>query len=135
MAKIDFNLALQGGEEEFDYRRFEAGSDLKGTVTLFPNEDVDCKHLYLRLLWHTEGRGSRYTATIEEHDLFQGKLQNGMPRSYDFHFVLPNDPWSFAGHYVSIVWKVQVQVDVAWASDPKDEIGFVLRPSTSQNHF
>ncbi len=129
MAQVDINISLQGGEDEYDYKRYTTSSELKGSVVIIPNEDVNCKHLYLQLLWHTSGRGTRHTEKVEELDLFQGTLQKGMPRSYDFQFVLPDQPWSYEGHYVSIVWKVHAQIDVAWASDPKGEVGFVLRPS------
>lgn len=135
MAQIDFQLSLRGGEDEFDYKRYASGSSLQGTVIAIPDQDVNCRRFTVQLLWHTTGRGSRYTETVSELDLYQGTLQAGMPRSFDFDFVLPNQPWSFEGHYINIVWKVQVQVDVAWASDPKDEIAFVLRPSTPADSF
>ena len=135
MAKVVFNLTLHGGKDEFDYKRYAPDSEMKGTLTLYPNNTINCKHLYLRLLWHTSGRGSRYTETVSELDLFQGTLQQGLPQSFDFQFVLPHQPWSYEGHYISIVWKIQAQIDVAWASDPKGELGFVLRPFVEEAEF
>lgn len=135
MTEIDFQLSLHDGEDEFDYKRYAPGSSLKGTVVAIPDQDLDCRRFLVQLLWHTEGRGSRYTKMVSELDLYQGNLPGGMPRSFDFDFFLPEQPWSFSGHYVSIVWKVQVQVDIAWTSDPKETIAFVLRPSPSANFF
>lgn len=112
------------------------GDTLRGNVVIFPDKDLDCKHLYIRLLWHTEGRGTRHLATVEELDVFQGKLQQGLPNAHEFSFVLPSDPWSFEGHYVSVVWKVQVQIDLSWSKDPKEERPFILRPiATKEDNY
>ncbi len=105
------------------------GETLRGTVIVFPDKDLDCQHLYVRLLWHTEGRGTRYLAKIEELDVFQGRLQQGFPTSFEFTFVLPDEPWSFEGHYVSVIWKVQAQIDLSWSRDPQGERPFILRPT------
>jgi hypothetical protein len=131
MATVALELTLRGGEEGAGYRRYAPGDLLQGSLIVYPDADVNCKHLYARLLWHTAGRGSQYLEKISEQDLFQGTLPGNMPRSFEFEFVLPHQPWSFEGHYVSVVWKVQAQVDVAWASDPKAEMGLVVRPSSS----
>ena len=121
-------------EFEINFRRgtedvlFHPGETVQGTVTVFPDQDLDCKHLFIRLLWHTEGRGTRYLETVQEMDVFQGKLQQGLPNSFEFSFVLPYEPWSYQGHYVSVVWKIQAQVDLSWSRDPQGEKLFVLRP-------
>lgn len=112
-----------------DGAHMHPGETLRGTVTVIPDKDLDCKHFYVRLLWHTEGRGTRYLATIEELDVFQGRLQQGFPTSFEFTFVLPDEPWSFEGHYVSVVWKVQAQIDLSWSRDPQEERPFILRPT------
>lgn len=129
MAKVDFELTLQGEDQIEEHARFAPGSELQGTVVVYPDEDVNCKHLFARLVWHTAGRGTRYSETAVETDLYQGTLMGGMPRAFDFSFALPRQPWSYEGHYVSIVWKVQIQIDVPWATDPKTEQAFVLRSS------
>lgn len=133
MAKVDFQLVLQGGEEGHDTKRYAPGDPVKGLLIVTPDEDLNCKHLYLRLLWHTTGRGTQYKENVTELDLHQGKLAGGLPRSFNFDFTLPNQPWSFDGHYISVVWKIQAQVDVAWATDPQAEVSFVVRPSVPFN--
>ena len=117
------------GDAQFP--QFHPGETLQGTVTVFPDQNLDCQHVYIRLLWHTEGRGTSYLETIEELDVFQGNMQQGLPNSFEFSFVLPNKPWSYQGHYVSVVWKIQAQVDLSWSRDPQGEKAFILRPLSS----
>ena len=132
MAKADMQLTLQGGRDRFDWRQYQPGETLQGVLTIVPDQDVRCQHVYVRLGWHTDGRGTRYDANVEELDLFQGTLTGGMPRVFEFSFTLPRDPWSFQGHYVSVVWDVLARIDVSWAKDPTQVTGFVLRPFPEQ---
>ncbi len=124
----EFDITIQDGYEDLGIQYFQPGETIKGSVTVIPGKDMNCRHLYIRLLWHTEGRGTRYTDVVDEIDVFQGKLQNGMPRTFDYTFTLPRDPWSHEGHYVSVVWKIRAQIDLAWSSDPKGELAFVMAP-------
>ncbi|MBX3055989.1 MAG: hypothetical protein KF770_05905 [Anaerolineae bacterium] len=128
MADVLIEITLLGGETDYGYKRYAPGEALRGNLTVYPDSDIKCKNLYLRLLWHTAGRGTQFLEKVQELNMFSGTLSGGSPRSFDFEFVLPQQPWSFEGHYISTVWKVQAQVDVAWASDPKGEALFVLRP-------
>jgi hypothetical protein len=128
MANVDIEVTLQNGTEQFGARQFRPGDVVQGSVTLYPDDDVKCDHLYVRLGWHTEGRGTRYREQANELDIYQGQLRNGMPQAFEFSFTLPEEPWSYEGHYVSVVWAVTVQVDVPWAKDPKYEEAFLLRP-------
>ncbi len=128
MAQLEIEVTLDNGAESFGAVKYQPGSEVKGTVTIFPDGDVECKHLYIRLEWHTEGRGTRYQEPMDELDVYQGTLKGGFPSSYEFNFHLPDEPWSYEGHYVSVVWAVTVQVDVPWAKDAKYEEAFVMRP-------
>ncbi len=131
MAKADIEITLQGGTDGFVAPEYAPGDSVSGAVSVFPDSNMKCQHLYIKLAWHTEGRGTRYRETIEELDVFQGELQAGMPRSFEFDFRVPAEPWSFAGRYVSVVWQIEAQVDVSWAKDPKAAAPFVLRPSAT----
>ena len=55
-------------------------------------------------------------------------LRAGTPVHYSFRFTLPNGPWSYAGHYVNIIWEVDVSIDLALARDLRDQQPFVLAP-------
>lgn len=108
--------------------RFRPGETISGSVTIYPDQDINCKHLYIRLFWQTRGRGTRYWQKIEEQDVFQGELRQGMPRTFDFSFILPLEPWSYEGHYISIDWAVEVQIDVPWKRDLKQVETFLMYP-------
>ena len=60
--------------------------------------------------------------------MFQGTLRAGFPSMHDFHFDLPREPWSYAGHYVNIVWEIFVDVDVPWARNPRHSQPLVMVP-------
>lgn len=107
---------------------YRPGDSINGTVTVFPDEDVNCKHLLIQLAWHTEGRGTRFEKKIDETDVFQGQLSGSMPRNFDFRFEIPKEPWSYEGTYINIVWEIVAKIDVSWARDPKDSVQFVVAP-------
>jgi hypothetical protein len=132
MAKADIHIGLRNGLQEFGTWRFRPAEVVQGTVTIIPDSDVKCKHLYIRLEWHTEGRGTRYRQKVEEMDVFQGTLQANMPRSFEFTFQLPEEPWSYEGHYINIVWGIEVQLDVPWGRDVKHEEQFLLLPQRGE---
>lgn len=128
MANAEIEISFRNDENAYGMPLYRPGSMVRGSVMIYPDEDVKCSHLYVRLLWHTEGRGTRYSETMEEQDLFQGEIKQGFPTSYDFLFTLPDQPWSYEGHYISIVWAIEVQIDVPWARDPKEVEHFVMEP-------
>lgn len=129
MSKVDIDIQMSGGESTYAAPLFRPGDTLKGTVTIYPNENVSCRSIEIHLKWQTEGRGTRYEEVIEEVKVFEGELQQSMPASYDFRFVLPNEPWSYEGHYVSVVWGVFVKIDVPRAKDIHQTANFVLQPN------
>ena len=123
-----FEVRLTGGHPEGDVLRYAPGQEIAGTAMIVADGELRCNHLYVRLQWHTEGRGDRDEQTVAEDDIFQGTLTAGTPISHDFRFRLPPEPWSFAGHYVSIVWAIQISLDVPMARDPVYYQPFVLAP-------
>lgn len=130
MARADIRIVLQGGEEEEGLRRYEPGEAMHGRVEVVPQAEVQCRHLFVRLRWHTEGKGDRDQAKVGEVDLFQGLLQAQRPYAFEFSLPLPKEPWSYAGHYVNIVWEVEVELDVPWAVNPRHRQPFILAPHT-----
>ena len=72
-----------------------------------------------RVARHTEGRGDKDEGVGAEQDLFQGELRANTPAYYRYHLKLPQEPWSYAGRYVNIIWEVEASIDLAWARDPK----------------
>lgn len=121
-------LTLKSGQQTPMGYRFAPDDTVKGTVQILPDKDLNCRHLYVRLQWHTEGRGDRDSAVVGEQDLFQGTLSGGMPTYHDFSLTAPRGPWSYSGHYINIVWEVIASIDVPMGGDPKAEIPFILSP-------
>lgn len=134
MAKVDFNIHFLSGEPTGTTTLFRPGDLLRGQVIISTDSDVNCKNVHARLLWHTEGRGTPYEEKIGEIPLYQGVLKTGMPHSYEFSFDLPRDPWSYEGHYVSIVWLVQIDIDVPWGKDILENKTFLLRPQIKSDN-
>ena len=132
MAKADIQIGLRNTAEAFGTSRLRPSEFVQGTVTIIPDSNVKCNHLYIRLEWHTEGRGTQFRQKVEEMDVFQGDLQANMPRSFEFDFQLPEEPWSYEGHYVSVVWAIAVQLDVPWGKDVKVEEPFLLLPERGE---
>ncbi|HVK04206.1 MAG TPA: hypothetical protein VM490_12070 [Armatimonadaceae bacterium] len=123
----DIRVEFQTGVPMSDgLRAFAPGETVAGTLTIRTAKEVKCNHAYLRLAWHTEGRGDRDRAVVQERDVFQGTLRAGEPTTFPFEFLAPRDPWSYAGVYVNIVWAVEVDLDVPWAVNPRHEQPFVL---------
>ncbi|MCP5096727.1 MAG: hypothetical protein GY943_14335 [Chloroflexi bacterium] len=131
MAKADIEITFHDASDSFGYPRYQPDTRVRGTATVFPTSTINCKHLYIRLIWYTEGRGTRFRQVIEQDDLFQGELQSGLPRSFEFQFLLPDSPWSHEGHYISVVWGIEVQIDISLAKDPKAVGNFLLDPDRS----
>ena len=132
MAKADIQIDLRNGIEAFGTRRFRPAEFVEGMVTIIPDSEVKCNHLYVRLEWYTEGRGTQFRQKVAEVDLFQGNLTANMPQSYNFNFQLPEEPWSYEGHYISTVWAIGVQLDVPWGRDIKGEAQFLLQPERAK---
>ena len=127
-APVSIEVTLRGGEGADGSLRYEPGDDVWGTVQVTPNADVECQHLYIRLQWHTEGRGTRDEGKIGELDVFQGTLSAGVPSAYEFRFTLPREPWSYAGQYINIVWEIAVRLDLPMARDPERGQRFIMAP-------
>lgn len=132
---MEITVNLSGGREGYEARSYAPGETIEGTVLVYPDKDVNCRKLVARLIWHTEGRGTQYKEIIEERELYQGEIRGGFPSNYTFSFVLPMEPWSYSGHYVSVVWKIEAQMDLSWSRDPKGEAMFVLRPSLQPDPY
>jgi hypothetical protein len=128
MAQAQIEITFRESEAEGGVPRFEPNQVLQGSVQVTPDRDLTCKHIYARLKWHTEGRGDRDDGTAGELDLYQGALRAGTPSYHTFHFTLPESPWSYAGRYVSIIWELEVSLDVPWQVDPKRSIPFIMAP-------
>ena len=48
---------------------------------------------------------------------------------FSFHLVVPDQPWSYAGHYVSIVWALEAMIDLPWSRDLRERMPVVIAPA------
>jgi hypothetical protein len=81
-----------------------------------------------RLEWHTEGRGDRDRDRVAEIGLAGAELTANSTVIRDFTLSVPNDPWSYAGHYVNIIWEVIVVADIPLARDVIRKEPIVVAP-------
>ena len=116
----EIEITIRGGDEVGGVRKFKPGDVIQGSIQITPDSDLNCKHIFVRALWHTEGRGDKDEGIGAEQDVFQGELRTGTPAHYRYHLKLPQEPWSYAGRYVNIIWEVEASIDLAWARDPKN---------------
>lgn len=110
-------------------RVFHPGDTMSGIVEVNPSRDTNCRAIEIKIGWHTEGRGTRnegypYNNRLDHID----NLSIGESVVEDFDFVIPPEPWSYSGHLVSIVWSVDVKVDIPLAFDMTHSEPFVVQP-------
>jgi hypothetical protein len=128
MANATFQIGLRGGENMGGLMRFDPGSRLEGLVQVMPTENIRSKRVLVRVGWHTEGRGDQNRSTVGELQIAQGGLTANNLLSQPFAIDLPREPWSFAGHYISIVWEVRVVIDIPLGSDLQAAQPFIMAP-------
>jgi hypothetical protein len=128
MAEVDFRWEVRGGEPAGSVMRFDPGSPVEGKVTITPGADLNCSGITLRLGWHTEGRGDRDRGTAGETVLFQGVLPGGESAEFPFRLILPDQPWSYSGHYINILWELEADIDLPLAVNPKSRSPILVRP-------
>lgn len=81
---------------------FPPGGDLDGVVSW--QSDSPARSLELRLFWHTTGRGRSdvQVVAIRRFD------QPADRERRDFHFVLPDSPYSFSGKIINLQWALEL---------------------------
>lgn len=132
MANVEISIALRDDFAGGASAHYEPHQVLQGGVVLRVDRSLNCRHVFVRLVWHTEGRGDRDRGEVAEVDLHQGEIRPGAPLREDFHFRLPEGPWSYAGHYINIIWEVEVSIDVPLARDPRASKRIILAPRAPQ---
>ena len=128
MAEVEFVLSFSPSDSTGQIPVFHPGASIGGTIQVTPQENLNCRHLFARLRWYTEGRGDMDMQVLAEQDLHQGELRAGVPFYSRFQFRLPMQPWSYTGHYVNIIWEVEAVIDLALARDPRAGLRFILAP-------
>jgi hypothetical protein len=132
MANATIQITLNGGEMlAGNVLRFDPNGQMQGTVQIVPQENINSKAVYVRLEWHTEGRGDRDGGQVAQIQLGSGQLPANQPIVQGFNFQLPPSPWSFAGYYINIIWTIKVVIDIPFSPDLNAAQVFVLAPKVS----
>ena len=83
---------------------YEPGEPITGRIEWSLDASTSGGWLELRLLWHTEGKGTRDGNVVET-------LRINAPAAtgeQDFAFTLPGGPYSFAGRLISLLWGLEL---------------------------
>ncbi|NDJ54778.1 MAG: hypothetical protein GYB68_17045 [Chloroflexi bacterium] len=101
--KIDIQVSVSES-------KFKPGDTVSASVSLYANEDVNAKDTTVELIWYTEGKGDRDEGIIESMVIHSGDWSSGQSLSETVGFTLPEGPWSYRGHFITILWAIRVTV-------------------------
>mgnify|MGYP006908361839 CR=1 FL=1 len=110
-------------------RVYQPGDTIEGHVEITPETDINCRHIEIKIGWQTEGKGTRYESFPYVNMINVTSVGPMNPLVEHFDFVIPSEPWSYSGFYVSIVWLVQVKIDIAMGRDYNHTANFVVQPT------
>ncbi|MBP7999033.1 MAG: hypothetical protein KA314_06680 [Chloroflexi bacterium] len=133
MSKAQINIGLANGLSVGEGWLFRPGDVVKGSTSITALESMNCRSVYIVLQWRTRGRGSTHIQVVQRVDVHQGEIKTDWPLSFNFEFVLPNEPWSYTGHYINIVWELLVGIDLSWQSDPMQTATLIVLPERVVN--
>lgn len=110
-------------------RVFHTKETLQGIVEINPSRDIKCRGIEIKIGWHTEGRGSRAEGYpyINRLDHVTA-LSVQQPIIEEFDFMIPPEPWSYSGQLISIIWAVEVKIDIPMGRDTTHIEHFVVQP-------
>ena len=84
---------------------FDSGAEVRGQVEWeFTNP---AKRIEIRLFWYTLGKGTTDAQVVKIHRLDVMTPHGREP----FRFVLPEEPYSFSGKLISLVWAIEAIAD------------------------
>ena len=106
-------------ETEGGRAAFEPGDEVRGHVEwdlATPANGVE-----VRLFWYTRGKGTT-DVQVAKIDRVDAPTQRG---HHDFRFVLPDEPFSFSGRLISLVWAVEA---IAEPGERTSRLDLVVAP-------
>lgn len=98
--------------------RFRPSETIRGTVSW--RLDADPHKLELRLFWYTRGKGDQDVEVVDRLSL------DAAAGRRDFSFMLPGEPYSFSGKFISLVWALELV-----SAEPEEtcRFEFVMSPT------
>jgi hypothetical protein len=111
--------------------RYPLGEAVTGEVHWLPGKSTRYKSVKMKLRWHTEGRGDKDGATVDEHSTPGGETQGSAPLIGPFSLDLPKDgPMSYNGTLIRIIWTLHAEADEPWTlGDEKTEAVIEVGPA------
>ena len=97
-------MDLIGIQLDGDRDVYLPGEPISGTVTWeleTPAEGVE-----LRLFWYTRGKGTTDVQVVKALHFDSSGTSGSRP----FRFVLPEEPYSFSGKLISLIWALEAIV-------------------------
>ena len=92
------NLSIDIAEQKTE---FHPGENIQGTLRW--NLPENPESVEISLFWRTEGKGTQDVGVIETK-----KFDNpGSLAQKEFSFKIPNQPYSFSGKLISIIWAIE----------------------------
>ena len=128
MKNMDSPILIQIHDDEGSLR-FPPGEQISGLVEIFPETTIRCQGVEIRVMWYTEGKGRRNEGIVQTLRFDVKQLGPGHSFREPFSCTLPSAPWSYAGHFINIVWAVHVKIDIPLSPDINRESRFLLLPS------
>ena len=113
-------LSIELAEGRTNYR---PGETLAGVASWRLDEPVD--ELEVRLLWFTRGKGTQDVSVIDHREF----RSPGLSGHREFTFNLPDEPYSFSGRLISLIWALEL---VTPRGKESTRVEFVLSPYDSE---
>lgn len=76
----------------------------------------------LRLFWFTRGKGTEDVGVMNLMNFQAPQMEEGRK----FNFTLPQEPWSFSGQLVSVIWALEL---VAQPGSHSARVEFAMSPN------
>ncbi|MBK8000330.1 MAG: hypothetical protein IPK15_16810 [Verrucomicrobia bacterium] len=104
-------------DERLNYRPGETIEGVAGWRLDQPPKGVE-----LRLFWFTRGKGTEDVGVVTSTNFPSPQIEEGRK----FTFTLPQDPWSFSGQLISVIWALEL---VAQPGNHSTRLEIVVSPT------
>ncbi|RMF43447.1 MAG: hypothetical protein D6753_05160 [Planctomycetota bacterium] len=105
---------------ENDQQAFQPGDTIAGTAS-WQDLSKPPERVEVRLIWFTRGKGDLDVGIHETRTLAHPAESGREP----FRFVAPDEPYSFSGKLISLVWAIEA---IAFPSQEAAQVEIVVAP-------
>src|SRR5690349_5495357 len=83
------------------------------------------KAIEVRLFWHTRGKGTEDIVVVDQVRFDQPAIQGAEP----FRFTAPDQPYSFSGRLISVIWSLEA---VVLRRGPTASLDLIIAPEARE---